>query len=65
MAQEKRGYALKTERGERPFLYSAEHQTWRAAVDRFGGMSAPADDARRAWSRRFGMWPVRKAGVEA
>lgn len=48
MAQEKRGYALKVERGERPFSYSQEHRDWRNSL---GGKGQ--DAAARAWAKRF------------
>lgn len=52
MAAEKKGYALKAERGERPFRYSPEHEAWRSATP-----GHRKDEADRAWRRRFGMWP--------
>jgi len=33
-SREKRGYALKFERGERPFIYSTERNNWADAVKR-------------------------------
>lgn len=47
----KQGYALKTERGERPFIYSAEYQDWHNAVIRKDDRATAEAD--RAWRRRF------------
>jgi hypothetical protein len=54
-SDEKRGYALKVERGERPFIYSQEHTDWRSAAKRRDERGQT--EAVRAWSRRFGMSP--------
>ena len=48
---DKQGYALKTERGERPFLYSAEYADWKAAILRKDDRATAEAD--RAWRRRF------------
>lgn len=52
MAVEKRGYALKVERGERPFVYSAEYQEWHKAVLRKDDRATSA--AAHDWARRYG-----------
>lgn len=58
MAQEKHGYSLKVERGERPFIYSAEHADWKSAVLRKDDRGQ--SEAVRAWGRRFSMWPKQR-----
>lgn len=56
---DKTGYALKVERGERPFIYSAEHSDWKAAVLRKDDRAQVASAL--AWARRFRPTPVRAA----
>lgn len=49
--REKKGYALKVERGDRPFQYSTEYRDWFAAVRR-NDLRAK-EEADRAWRARF------------
>lgn len=56
---DKHGYALKVERGERPFIYSAEHADWKTAVERKDDRAT--NDADRAWRRRFRPMPANAA----